>query len=148
VKSLLYRRATIDERAQVDKLVRRCGPDVRDYFDMRNLDEYWQSGEVWVAAFANTPVAFAVVHPLKREPVQSLYDIGVHPAWRRLGIAKGLLQAALSAHPSKPRLRLVVSDDNLEAQGFYKSLNLSFGGAKLTRRNGTVFRYEGEPQWS
>lgn len=144
-----YERADPGDRKLIEKLVRACGKHVRDYFDMRNTDDYWRDGEVWVCwAGADEPIAFATVHPLKREPVQSLYQIGVHPEWRGLGIATKLMVVAMAAHRDKPTLRLVVSEGNVVARRMYLLWGLTQGQTRPTRRNGLVVEFEGVPRWT
>lgn len=144
---LEVRQADVTDRKEIEKLIRLCGKHVSDYFAMRNTDEYWSRGEVWVARWGYVYVGFAVVHPLKREPVQSLYQVGVHPEWRGLGIGTSLLLRAMEAHPEKRILRLVVSEGNTGAIAMYEKWGLENKGRKETRRNGYVFAFEGEPRW-
>lgn len=146
--SLNIRRAQPEERKALEKLVRVCGKNVADYFAMRNTTEYWERGEVWLAEWGSIYVGFAVVHPLVREDVQSLYQVGVHPEWRGLKIATTLLYRAMEAHPSKPVLRLVVSEDNQPAIRMYEAWGLQRIDRKETRRNGFVYMYGGKPKWS
>ena len=147
------RRAEPEERKKVEQLIRACGKNVRDYFEMRNKDEYWANGEVWVAivfreGVADELVGFAVVHPLKREPVLSLYDIGVHPEWRGFGVGTKLMMGVWLGNPDHDRIRLVVDKENKVAQRVYLSWGLTRTGERETRRNGTVYSYEGAPTWS
>lgn len=141
------RKAKPEERKEVERLIRTVGKHVSDYFAMRNTDEYWNKGEVWVATWGGIYVGFAVVHPLKREPVQSLYQVGVHPEWRGLKVATSLLLMALSEHPDKQTLRLVVNEDNAGAIKMYERWGLTRGKRRETRRNGFVIEFEGVPTW-
>lgn len=145
---LRYEQADPGDRKLIEKLIRAVGKHVRDYFDMRNTDEYWSNGEVWVCWADQEPVAFAVIHPLKREPVQSLYQIGVHPEWRGLGIATRLMKWATLAHQDKPTIRLVVSEGNVGARRMYLLWGLTQKGTRETRRNGMVVEFEGVPSWT
>lgn len=140
-------RADPGDRKEIERLIRACGKHVSDYFAMRNTDDYWEAGEVWVAKWGEVHVGFCVVHPLKREPVQSLYQIGVHPEWRGMKIATALIDRALREHPDKPLLRLVVSPENAPGVRMYEAWGLELIEKKPTRRNGDVFVYEGVPKW-
>ena len=143
----IVRPALPDERKEVERLIRTCGKHVADYFAMRNTDEYWRNGEVWLAKWGEPIVGFTVLHPLKRENVQSLYQVGVHPEWRGMNIATYLLSEAMAAYRDKPVLRLVVSEDNKGAQAMYVKWGLLAGPRKETRRNGYVIPFEGVPKW-
>ncbi len=146
--NVTVRPAKPEERKDIERLIRACGKHVADYFAMRNTDDYWAAGEVWVLYVWEEAVAFTVLHPLKREPVQSLYQIGVHPDWRGLGLATLLAERAMEAHPDKPTLRLVVSEGNSGAAKMYgHKWKLVDGGRKETRRNGFVIQFEGVPSW-
>lgn len=145
--TLEIRQGQPQERKDVEKVIRACGKHVRDYFDMRNTDDYWANGEVWVAWWGKVIVGFTVLHPLKREPVQSLYQVGVHPEWRGLNIATFLLREAMKAHPDQRTLRLVVSEENTGARAMYMKWGLVELGRKETRRNGFVLQFEGVPSW-
>ena len=141
-----------EDRRDVERLVRQCGKEVRDYFDMRNLDAYWDSGSVWMLHVSpvEEPVGFAVVYMQRRKPVLSLYDIGVHPEWRRFGLGTALMYGVFGWYREKhgaERLRLVVSATNDVAIGTYRKWGLEALELKETRRNGTVAVMEGVP-WS
>lgn len=148
-----FRRAIVAEQKDVEKLVRVCGKHVRDYFDMRNKDEYWTQGEVWGGWTLKDGkdvecIAFAVVHALKREPVLSLYDVGVHPEWRGLHVATMLMSTIWMAYPEARAIRLVVSEGNKDAIAMYERWGLAFIERRETRRNGFALAYEGRPEWS
>lgn len=155
--TVVFGRAEPRHRKDVERLVRICGPHVKDYFEMRNLNEYWEAGEVWQGRAVEGvgegtlvptyPVAFAVVHRLKREPVLSLYDIGVHPEWRGIGVASALMERIWSAEKAE-RLRLVVSEDNTDAIAAYVRWGLIPDEPRLTKRNGFVIPFEGVPRWA
>jgi ribosomal protein S18 acetylase RimI-like enzyme len=143
-------RAIREERSELEQVVRACGPQVRDYFEMRNLDDYWNNGFVWKARWLRGEaiqaiIAFAVINVLKREPVISLYDIGVHPVWRGLGVATKLMQGVWMAYPDREELRLVVNEDNKDAILVYQRWGLEIVERKATRRHGFVYKMRGRP---
>ncbi len=143
-----FRRAVEAERYETERLIRACGAQVRDYFDMRGREDYWRWGEIWVCEWQDTLVAFTVMHPLKREPVFSMYQVGVHPEWRGLGLATKLVLTAMASDKSKRTLRLVTNEDNEEAIAMYRRWGLEDRGLRETRRNGMVRVFEGEPKWT
>lgn len=141
-------RAPEERRKELETVIKACGSFVRDYFDMRNTKDYWAQGLVWAVECAGEYVAFAVVVPLKTQPVLSLYNIGVLPQWRGAGIATLLMQHIWRQHPDHPIIRLVSSRGNTEAFRLYAAWGLQHQGVKTTRRNGDVDMWEGRPAWS
>jgi GNAT superfamily N-acetyltransferase len=142
IRLTTVRPAEPHERQQVERCVRACGKWVRTYFDMRNLPERYDAGHVWIATEDGRIAAFAVAVPLKRSPVTSLYEFGVHPAWRRTGVGRQLLIACAVGRP----LRLVVDAENGQAAMFYLRCGLRLTGRHIVKTGAReVFTLEGEP---
>lgn len=140
------------DRKAVEQLVKACGKQVRSYFDYRALDNYWLEGHVWAMMLAGVdqPVGFAVVYPQIRKPVLSLYELGIHPEWRRFGLGTKLMQAIWGYYTERlhiERLRLVVNESNKVAIDVYRKWGLEAIELKETKKNGQVLVMEGQP-WS
>lgn len=75
----------------------------------------------WVAESAGLVVGYAVI--LRLDEVADLQRIGVHPAYRRSGVATALLDAALdrARRDDADRMLLEVSAGNRGALAFYGS---------------------------
>lgn len=137
------RRATVRDRAVIEGVVRRCGKHVRDYFGIRNLIDFYKRGNVWLVE-APLPSAFAVAKPLVREPVISLYEIGVIPEARGRGIAGELLRAINQQPEYTDRTwRLVVNEDNEHARRVYEHLGLAVVSHDFTKGGRPIIRMEG-----
>ena len=136
------RPATPRERPRVGTLVKACGPQVRDYFGIRDLPRHYEQGHVWVVEGPTGHfLAFAVAVPLKREQVTSLYEFGVHPDARRHGIGSSLLAACAQGRP----LRMVVNGGNDDALSFYLSNGLAVTSSKITKGGRFLWVVEGTP---
>jgi ribosomal protein S18 acetylase RimI-like enzyme len=130
-----------DRKRLEREVIRPCGKHVRTYFEMRYLDDYYRKGTVWRLGW----VGFAVAVPLKRSEVTSLYEFGIVPEFRGLGMARKLLKAVNVGRP----LRLVVSEDNVEAHDFYLRCGLhDTSNGPVPNRAGSqniVWKMEGMP---
>jgi ribosomal protein S18 acetylase RimI-like enzyme len=130
------------ERQEVERTVRACGKWVRTYFDMRNLPELYERGCVWIATEDGAIAAFAVAVPLKRSDVTSLYEFGVHPEWRRVGVGRALLKVCAQGRP----LKMVVDAENGQAALFYMKCGLRITGRHIVKTGlREVFALEGKP---
>lgn len=142
-KSCSVRRATFEDRATVEALVRACGKHVSDYFAIRNLKDFYKSGHVWLAHRNDAPVGFAVAKPLIREQIISLYEIGVVPEIRGHGIATTIMQTVDAEYPNR-EWRLVVNDDNVDARIAYERLGLRAYAYDFTRGGRPIVRMQGK----
>ena len=133
--------ATILDRQLIESIVRQCGKQVSDYFGIRNLVDFYRKKEVyWVE---NTePIAFAIAKPLIKQPVISLYEIGVIPSMRGKGVASTLIHHINDLHPNRV-WRLVVNEDNQTARIAYQRLGLKEYAYDKTRGGRPIVRMEG-----
>jgi [ribosomal protein S18]-alanine N-acetyltransferase len=76
----------------------------------------------WVAWEEKTPAGFILIRDLGNEC--EILSLGVAPRWRRLGIARDLLRAAIdeTRRRSRPSLVLEVATDNEAASALYAGL--------------------------
>jgi ribosomal protein S18 acetylase RimI-like enzyme len=135
------RSTTMDEKETVAAVVKACGKEVKTYFDIRNLNDYFQAGHVWVMEDNDEMVAFAVAVPLKKSPVVSLYEIGVKPEHRRRGILTLMLNHLRSVHPDR-LIRLVVGETNIEARAAYLCRGFREVGTSVTRKGQFIVKME------
>lgn len=121
--------------------MRQCGKQVSDYFGIRNLVDFYRKKEVyWVE---NTePIAFAIAKPLIKQPVISLYEIGVIPSMRGKGVASTLIHHINDLYPNRI-WRLVVNEDNQTARIAYQRLGLKEYAYDKTRGGRPIVRMEG-----
>ncbi len=91
--------------------------NVRDYL----------SYELTVAVLAGRIAGFAVARRVA-EGESELLNLAVHPAFRRLGIARRLIARLTSSHPGI--LWLEVRESNVAARNFYKSLRFQETGRR------------------
>jgi len=133
--------ATILDRQLVESVVRQCGKQVADYFGIRNLVDFYRKKEVyWVEN--DEPIAFAIAKPLIKQPVISLYEIGVIPSMRGKGVASALIYHINDLHPNRV-WRLVVNEDNHTARIAYQRLGLKEYANDKTRGGRPIVRMEG-----
>jgi ribosomal protein S18 acetylase RimI-like enzyme len=136
------RTASLAERPVVEALVKAVGREVKTYGDIHGLREHYQAGHVWLYDEPpRAPVGFAVAVDLKREPVTSVYEFGVHPDSRR----KGFGRAFLLDLAGDRTVRLVTGVDNTTAINFYLSCGLSVLDSFTTRHGQACVRLEGHP---
>lgn len=138
----MIRQARADEQRAVERCIRACGRFVHNYHDIRNRDTYYAAGNVWIAEKDGAIVGYAVVHPLQRERVASVYEFGVHPEYRRAGIGRQLLHECAAGRS----LRLLVDEHNGAAVLFYLACGLRLTGTKLVKRH---YRWKAtETRWA
>jgi len=133
--------ATILDRQLIESIVRQCGKQVSDYFAIRNLVDFYRKKEVyWVGN--SEPIAFAIAKPLIKQQVISLYEIGVIPSMRGMGVASDLIYHINDLYPNR-LWRLVVNEDNQTARIAYQRLGLKEYAYDKTKGGRPIVRMEG-----
>jgi ribosomal protein S18 acetylase RimI-like enzyme len=133
--------ATILDRQLVEGIVRQCGKQVSDYFGIRNLVDFYRKKQVyWIED--TQPIGFAIAKPLIKQEVISLYEIGVIPSMRGMGVASALLYHINDLYPNRS-WRLVVNEDNQIARIAYQRLGLKEYAYDKTRGGRPIVRMEG-----
>jgi ribosomal protein S18 acetylase RimI-like enzyme len=82
-------------------------------------------------------LAIVQIDAEREEPVGYIHELLVHPAYRRLGVANHLLDAAeryFLDDQALPGLELVTSFDNDAALHLYRSRGYAISQARLSRR--------------
>jgi ribosomal protein S18 acetylase RimI-like enzyme len=136
------RRAMLNEKKEIDLLVKKCGKHVSDYFGIRNLEDFYKLGHVWVVS-GERIIAFAVAVPLKRTPTISLYEIGVDPEHRQKGHAKKLLQHIQTIYPER-EYSFVVNESNVEGRATYNKLGFKVDRYDVTKSGRCIVRMSGK----
>ena len=140
------RKATMDDKPQVDALAKRCGKHVRSYFGIFDLDTYFQKSHVVIAGLdgSNDPKAFAVIRPLVRKLSVTLYELGTDPEARGLGLATTLLSWIQLTFPDRA-VTLVVNHDNEPGQRLYTRVGFRIVKLDKTKSGNTIVRMELPP---
>jgi len=121
------------------ELLQHVAEDVFDEkIDLDRLRKYMEEdGHILLVAVHDNIVigqVLAVIH-LHPDKATELYidDLGVSPKFKRQGIATSLLKTlfALGKRKGCEEVWVATEPDNIEATGFYNSLNLSVRDAKV-----------------
>jgi ribosomal protein S18 acetylase RimI-like enzyme len=133
----------IEAKPEVDLLVKRCGRQVKTYFNIRHLPEYFNTGQVMTARLepSSPVVGFALVRPSTRHLTLAVYEIGVDPDHRRKGIAREMLTHLRDEYPVRS-IKLVVNANNPEAQGLYASMGFKLVRKDTTKAGNEIHRLE------
>lgn len=133
--------ASLADKIEIDLLVKKCGKHVRDYFGIRNLEEFYKSGYVWIIRESQI-IAFAVAVPLKKSQVISLYEIGVDPDHQKKGHAKRLLQHIQEIYPDRD-YHFVVNETNFDGRAAYKRMGFKVDKYDITKSGRCIVRMFG-----
>ena len=120
--------ALLDHLARVHAAEPRANPAPRYTVDsLRALIGELRAadgGALLVAASGDAVVGSLAVRPAASGEAE--IGISVHPAWRRQGLATGLLRTLIAARPA--RLRLEVAPDNAPARALFHSVGFRAKG--------------------
>lgn len=143
MNNVTVRKADRNEMQEVREVVKRCGKYVRDYSGIRNLEEFYDKGWVYVAHLNEQPdiVGFCVCRHNVRNPWSTIYEIGTVPEARQNGVARALVNVAGTDSPHE-HIRLVVDATNVEALTFYATLGFTMLGSRKNRRGDTILDLE------
>lgn len=139
------RPVNVDEIAGLKYLVKLCGKEVKTFFDLRRpLEECAEAGDLLLAEVGGEWAGFAYAVPLKREAMISLYEIGTHPEFRRMGVASALMNYLRERHPERG-IRLVVSETNIAARATYVAKGFKIVDYGITKKGQPIVRMELTP---
>lgn len=143
VPTINFRAAWPGDAAAVREVVRACGRFVRTYSGIRNLDQLYARGHVYIAHDWNAGriAGFAVCPHLIRKNWSSVYEIGVHPDYQRAGIGRDMITYLLGVSPHR-RLRLVCDERNDGGLAFYQAVGFRELGRRQNRSGETIVDLE------
>jgi ribosomal protein S18 acetylase RimI-like enzyme len=137
-----FRSAEWVEEPEIKQLVKDCGKFVRTYSGIRNLQQLFEKGSVYVAETTEErKVAFAVVAHLVRKPFSSIYEIGTHPEFQRHGIGRRFISYIQHVSPHNA-IRLVCDARNEQGLNFYRSLGFTNLGARTNKSGDVIYDLE------
>ena len=96
----------------------------------RFFEEYFRKQQVAVCFTGNTLVGFVVVNHCIVRPYTSIYNLGVVPQGRHMGIGSALLYWVETVTPHR-QIRIVVDSSNISGLAFWKGRGFVKFGSKL-----------------
>ena len=127
-------------------------PDVFKPTDLRGLEDWFlqtlkaASAKIWIAELGNLPVGYALVTPQRRTENVFCYErrwhevdqVGVHPNYRRQGVARSLLRYVVESARADgvSDLELNTWTFNEVARNSFERLGFVSRNVRLERRRG------------
>ena len=114
-------------------MIRRDMPEVVD-IEWLSFKDYWTEDDFLrvlrgrntigkVAEVGETIIGF-LVYEIKKNGMDIL-NLAVHPNWRRKGIGSALVNDLKTKIRRRPRMRIVLSDSNLDGHLFIKAMGFA-----------------------
>lgn len=121
------RTATKDDHAAI-MMIAKQSPYTRDFGShMFSPDSAYEKGWIVVTEnFTGEVIGFYCVRHKVREPVTSLYFIGVDKEWHSAGVGQELMRDLYTK--ANPTIRLNCMKDNEQATKFYERLGFKIVG--------------------